>query len=129
MTAPPIPNRPPRHTARLLAVVWALFWVVAAFQPCVMAAGLGPGGGQVGADGAMAAPAGGESAAAAPCLHCELPDFQPAAAPERPQPGPVVAAEAPATRRPAALETMAPSRTDPPPGRTPTYLRLRVLRL
>ena len=28
---------PPR-AARLLAVVWALFWVVAAFQPCAMAA-------------------------------------------------------------------------------------------
>jgi hypothetical protein len=122
------PIRSLRRHARWLAAVWALFWVVAAFQPCVMAAGLSHGGADTGAETAVAAPAGGETAASAPCLHCDLPDFQPVAPMELPAaaaigPLPAFAQDS------AAGPVLALAGADPPPQRTPTYLRLRVLRL
>lgn len=127
MQRPTTHPRAPRRSARLLAVAWALFWVVAAFQPCVMAAGLahGPAGG----DSEVAAPVGDPAAAEAPCLHCELPDFQPAAPVEPPQAAPASAAAAPLAAIAAPGPVLRLSGADSPPQRTPTYLYLRVLRL
>jgi hypothetical protein len=119
------PSRAPHRSARLLAAVWALFWVVAAFQPCAMAVGLGHG--PASGEPALAGPAG-TGMAEAPCLHCELPDFQPVAPVELPASGPAAAASAPAAVTPAA-PALARAATGPPPRRTPTYLYLRVLRL